>query len=251
MYKHHKESIEKMIEHYQENQEIQALFLVGSVATGTERPDSDLDGVAIVSPEYFEYRQHNGGLEEVVRGKCTYEAGYFNIHYMTKEHMTELIEKGSEPMRNLFCDAVPLYCYDEELASLASSIPIYPTEEAKTKQFKFYCTFKMYHTYYWKNCKPEGFARYQVAVGMIYNLYRLLLIENEILFPSMRKLEAYVLTAPNLPDGIVAQCRAFLQSLTDEDAENLVLAYENWTSYDLPKDHNTVMNNFQEPLEWV
>jgi predicted nucleotidyltransferase len=53
MYKHHQESIENMTAHYGTHPEIIALFLVGSIATGTERPDSDIDGVAVVSPEYF------------------------------------------------------------------------------------------------------------------------------------------------------------------------------------------------------
>ena len=53
MYKHHQESIENMIAHYTQDPEVIALFLVGSVATGTERLDSDLDGVAVVSQEYF------------------------------------------------------------------------------------------------------------------------------------------------------------------------------------------------------
>ena len=39
MHKHHQESIENMAAHYRQNPEIIALFLVGSVATGTERPD--------------------------------------------------------------------------------------------------------------------------------------------------------------------------------------------------------------------
>lgn len=34
MYKHHEESIKNMISHYRENEEIKALFLIGSVATG-------------------------------------------------------------------------------------------------------------------------------------------------------------------------------------------------------------------------
>ena len=57
MYKHHEGSIVKMTEYYRENPEIIALFLIGSVATNTERPDSDLDGVAVVSPEYFAEKQ--------------------------------------------------------------------------------------------------------------------------------------------------------------------------------------------------
>jgi predicted nucleotidyltransferase len=51
MLKHHEDSIKIMISHYREDSEITALFLTGSVATGTERLDSDLDGVAVVSQE--------------------------------------------------------------------------------------------------------------------------------------------------------------------------------------------------------
>lgn len=41
-----------------------------------------------------------------------------------------------------------------------------------------------------------------VVNGMAYNLYRLILIENEILFPSVRKLETFVINAENKPVGI-------------------------------------------------
>jgi predicted nucleotidyltransferase len=250
MYKHHEESIKNMISHYRENEEIKALFLIGSVATGTERPDSDLDGVAIVSKEYHEFKKNNGGLEEVYFGKCTYEGGYFNIHYMTHEELEYLVKSGSEPMRNMFSCARALYCDLEGLPELVAKIPVFQKSEAEAKQFKFYCTFKMFYTYFWSHCKPEGFMRLHVADGMIYNLYRLILIENEILFPSTRKLEEYVWRAANKPDNIIEKCHRFIQSLSDEDCLALVESYEAWTGYDYPKDQSVVMNNFAEPYEW-
>lgn len=250
MYKHHEESIENMIRHYREDAEIKALFLIGSVATGTERPDSDIDGVAIVSQEYFEQRKKGGGLEEVYYGKCTYQGGYFNIHYMTREEMERLATSGSEPMRNMFSCARPLFCDEPDLTELVAKIPVFQKKEAEPKQFRFYCTLKMFYTYFWKSCKPEGFMRLHIADGMVYNLYRLILIENEILFPSMRKLEETVDRAQNKPEGIIEKCRRFMQTLADEDCLALVESYEAWTSYDYPKDHNTVMNNFADPYEW-
>jgi hypothetical protein len=250
MYKHHEESIENMTSHYRENPEIKALFLIGSVATGTERPDSDIDGVAVVSQEVCERKKAGEGLEEVYYGKCTYEGGYFNIHYMTREHMAELVKNGSEPMRNMFSCARVLFCDEPDLPELAAKIPVYQKSEAAPKQFKFYCTFRMFYNYFWKVCKPEGFMRLHIADGMMYNLYRLILIENEILFPSMRKLEESVQNVPNKPEGIIDKCHRFIKSLSDEDCFALVEAYEAWTAYDYPKDHNVVMNNFADPYEW-
>lgn len=250
MYKHHEESLEIMIQHYRENAEIKALFLIGSIATGTERPDSDIDAVAVVSQNYYEYKINNGGLEEVYFGKCTYEGGYFNIHYMTRKNLEELTQSGSEPMRNMFSCARTLFCDELDLPELIANIPIFQKNESVSKQHRFYCTLKMFYTYFWASCKPEGFMRLHVADGMIYNLYRLILIENEILFPSMRKLEEYVNRAPNKPDKIIEKCHHFMQTLSDEDCLALVESYEAWTKYDYPKDRSVVMNNFADPYEW-
>ena len=238
-----------MIRHYRQDPDVKALFLIGSVATGTERPDSDVDAVAVVPQEVYAHKAERGGLEEVVYGKCTYEGGYFNIHYLSREKMEEIARSGSEPMRNMFDCARVLFCDDPGLPELAAKIAVYPKSEAAAKQLRFYCTFKMYHSYFWQACKPEGYMRHHIADGMIYTLYRLILLENEILFPSMRKLEETVARAPNKPEGIVERCRRFMQSLSDGDCAELVGSYEAWTAYDYPKEHDIVMNNFSDPYE--
>jgi hypothetical protein len=252
MYKHHQESIENMIAHYSQNPEVIALFLVGSVATGTERPDSDLDGVAVVSQEYFEEKKKTCEDQESVWGKCTYEGGYFDIHFMTLQYLKELAENGSEPMRNMFTNARVLYCNQPGLPELVAKIPIFQKKEAELKQLRFYCTFKQFYRYYWKMCKPEGFMKDHIANGMVYNLYRLILIENEILFPSCRKLEAFIINAKNKPDGIVEKCRKFMDSLKDEDALALIESYESWTSYNYPdpKNFQFIANNYFNPWEY-
>lgn len=250
MYKHHEESIQNMIAHYRENPEIKALFLVGSVATGTERPDSDLDGVAIVSMDYRNEKRNGPGLEEVYRGKCTYEGGYFNIHYMAKEDLIRLGESGSEPMRNMFCSHQVLFCDDPELVELAAKIPVFQESEVAEKQLNFYCTFRMFEMYFLRKSDDDSYMRLHIADGMIYNLYRLLLLENKILFPSMRKLEEYVIRAENKPEGIIEKCRKLIKTLAIEDFVDVLQSYQNWTSYDYPKNNNIVMNHFKDPYEW-
>jgi predicted nucleotidyltransferase len=251
MYKHHQESIENMTAHYSENPEIIALFLVGSVATGTERPDSDIDGVAVVSSEYFEEKKKAGGECESFFGKCTYKEGYFDIHYMTQKYMEELAENGPEPNRNMFTNARVLFCRQPGLPELATKIPVFQKQEIIAKQLRFYCTFKQFYSYYWVMCKPEGFMKHHIANGMVYNLYRLILIENEILFPSVRKLEISVLNAPHKPSGIVEKCQKFMTTLADEDALALITGYESWTSYNYPKskDFQFIANNSVNPWE--
>ena len=250
MHKHHQESIENMVVHYRDNPEIIALFLVGSVATGTERPDSDLDGVAIVSQEYYEEKKKNHKECESVFGKCTYEGGYFDVHFMTRQIIENLVINGTEPNRNRFTKAQVLFCNQPDLPELVAKIPVFQKEKAAAKQLKFYCTFKQFYSYFWSICKPIGFMKHHTASAMVYNLYRLMLIENEMLFPSVRRLEEYVIRAKNKPDGIVEKCRKFMDDLTDDDALSLIESYINWTSYDYPKDFQFVANNFDNPWEY-
>ncbi|MCL2365226.1 MAG: nucleotidyltransferase domain-containing protein [Defluviitaleaceae bacterium] len=251
MYPHHTDSIKILTDYCRNKPEIIGLLLVGSVATGEARADSDLDCVAIISQEALDERIRTGvGSLEVVHGMCTYNGGYFDIHYHSPEQCQTFATSGSEPMRNLFRDAQVLYCDDPQLVDLVAAIPRYPKKDAALRQFKFYCTFKMFHRYFWNTCKPEGFFRTHVANGMVFNLYRLILIENEILFPCMRKLESTVTIAPNKPAHIIEKTARLLQTLDDKDCAALVEAYENWTSYDYPKDHNTIMNNFANKWEW-
>jgi hypothetical protein len=249
MYKHHQESIKNMIEHYSDNKEIIALFLVGSVATGTEREDSDIDGVAIVSQEYFEEKKKNGNECESCFGKCTYNNGYFDVHYMTRQHLENLITNGSEPNRNRFTKAQVLYCHQPDLPELVAKIPVFQKQNIAKKQLRFYCTFKQFYSYYWVLCKPEGYMKHHVANGMVYNLYRLILIENEILFPSIRRLESFVKNSKNKPENIIEKCKKFMNSLADEDALELINSYENWTTYDYPKHFQYIANNFADPCE--
>jgi predicted nucleotidyltransferase len=145
MLKHHEDSIKNMIEHYKNDLEISALFLIGSVATETARPDSDLDGVAVVSQEYFNRRKESNTTMEGYWGKCTYENGYFDIHYKTREHIESILNSGSEPMRNMFSCATPLYCDDVQLIEMVSRIPVLPEAELAAKKQRYYCTMKQYH----------------------------------------------------------------------------------------------------------
>ena len=114
MYRHHEESIEKMKTYFREQGAI-ALILGGSIAKGTERIDSDIDGMVILSEEDYARKEKTNTTTETVNGLCTYEGGYFDIKYMTKDYLKDLALKGSEPARNGFTGARILFCDDEEI----------------------------------------------------------------------------------------------------------------------------------------
>lgn len=97
MYEHHKRAIENLKKYYEGDPEILGVVLGGSVAKGLERPDSDIDGMVIVTPERYEKLKAEGRITECITGYCDYEGGYFDIKYMTKEYLEAAADHGSEP----------------------------------------------------------------------------------------------------------------------------------------------------------
>ena len=79
MYQHHEESLKIMEKMFREREGVIALVFGGSVAKGMERPDSDLDGMVIVTDACYEELAKENRLAEVIPGHCTYEGGYFDV----------------------------------------------------------------------------------------------------------------------------------------------------------------------------
>lgn len=250
MHEHHKESIERMKAYYRKWPEVIALFLTGSVANGNERIDSDLDGVVIVTEEFYQKKKQEKRLEESVRGECTYEGGYFDVKYMTKDRLLEIAESGSETMRCLFLHAQTLFTDDPELPEIVNRIRIYPEENLQERFLRFYGTMKLAYNYYWCTCRVTGYMRFHIADQIVYHLYRLILLENKMFLPCCRRLEQCVAEAPEKPDEIVELCSRFLSQLKDEDAQEIIKRYEEWTKMKLPEDYADVINNHTDPYEW-
>ena len=196
MYQHHLDSIEKMKEYFRPTEGIIALVLGGSVAKGNERPDSDLDALVILTPEAYAKKLAEGRTAECVFGHCTYEGGYFDVKYMTKDYIQAAAQHGSEPTRNSFVGARVLFSSDPEVAEILPKIGVFPLWEREDKMLSFYGNYRLNCGYFLKGCKAEGYLRLLSVGQVVYSVYRMILQENEMLFPCNRRLEETVEAAP-------------------------------------------------------
>lgn len=249
MYQHHRDSLDILVEYFKEKEEVIAIVFGGSVAKGMERPDSDLDAMIVITPEAYEVRKSNGTLTETITGKCTYEDGYFDIKYMTKEYLEAAAQKGSEPTRNSFQCAKVLYTKDAEIEDIVNRIPVFQIKEMQDKQLSFYSALMLNYQYFWKDCKPEGYMKIHVMSEMIYMVYRMILQENHVLFPSNRRLEETVDKLENKPQNIVNLGLKFIESGADCDCDAFVNTFLKWTSYQAPSDFSLILTRYTQDYE--
>lgn len=249
MYQHHKDSLENLKNYFMGREEVIAVIFGGSVAKGCERPDSDLDTMVVITPEAYQKRAAANATVETIHGHCTYEGGYFDTKYMTKDYLLEAAEKASEPTRNSFISSRVLYTRDPEIEEIVSRIPVFQKAEQADKMKSFYSNFWLNYYYFLKDCKPDGFMRMRCISEIIYSIYRMILQEKEILFPCNRRLEETVEKLADRPEGIVELGKRLAELQTDEAADAFVRCYLEWTKYPHPQDVSQILSRYTADFE--
>ena len=249
-YDHHRQAVKELISIFHGKEGVLALVFGGSVAKHMERADSDIDGMVIVTPEFYEnVRKANRTAECIAMGDCAYPGGYFDVKYMTKDYICDAAQKGSEPTRNSFIGSSVLFTADPEIPDLVARIPVFQKQESEDKMLSFYSNLQLNYAYFWKICRPERYMKLKVPSQMVYSLYRMVLQENGILFPCNRRLEEFVKQAPRKPEYLVELCEEFCRTFEDGPLDQAVKAWQEWTSYEYPKDHAVCQSRYCDDYE--
>lgn len=249
-YPHHREAVKELISIFREKEGVIALVFSGSVAKHMEREDSDIDAMVIVTEEFYERKRKVNCIAECISmGDCAYPGGYFDVKYMTKDYIRDAAEKGSEPTRNSFIGSHVLFSADEEVTELVRRIPVFQKQEFEEKMLSFFSNLQLNYNYFWKACRPEGYMKLKVASEIVYSLYRMVLQENEILFPCNRRLEQFVKLAPDQPEHLVEYCEEFCRTLEDDPLDKALEAWKAWTHYQYPTDSAVCQSRYCDDFE--
>ena len=249
MLQHHADCIEEYRHHFDNDDEVLAVVLGGSVAKGTETPTSDIDGVVVVTPERRRRLQEANQIASVVLDVCDYEGAMFDIKYVTMDWLQAAAERGSEPTRSSFIKSRVLSVYSQEpgrsahadaaapelkdaaaVQQLLDRIGRYPVEEKANRLHSFYAAYWLNRGYFW----PESFKRHNpfllsrtTSEIALFGL-RMILAQNEVLFPSMKWLTRTVTECADHPERIVELTEAFVSAPSEETLEPFATAVERY-----------------------
>lgn len=252
MHQHHIDSIEIMKQYYEKDPEVLGLILGGSVAQGRERPDSDLDGMIIVSEDTYRRIASENRQAECVFGQCTYEHGYFDVKYMTLDYLKAAAERGSDPTRNSFRKSRVLFSRVEGLEEVVARIPVYPVEKKRERIELFYSILNMESGYFF-GCARQANDSYlldKAVVNIIYGGLRALLALNEVFFPCHRNLMERARGLKDKPENIVALAENLLREKTEANRDAFVLAIrDHLKAYIDPENHTKYQAIYVTRLE--
>ena len=98
----HERAISAYVESVRGDERNLAVVVVGSVARGTERPDSDVDVYLVVDDASFDEAMAANRLAWVERRDADYAGGYLDIKLASPRYLAAAIEHGDDPTRASF-----------------------------------------------------------------------------------------------------------------------------------------------------
>ncbi len=249
MLKHHKESIENLISYFKEDENIIAIILGGSIAKDCERIDSDIDALIIVTEEKYNILEKEKKLSECIFGYCTYENGYFDVKYSTIKYLKQLLINGSEPSRNAFACSKYIFGNNNEVKKLISEIPKFQIKAKTEKMLSFYSAFNLNYGYFWSVSNKNPYLRVKVCSDIVLFGLRLMLQNNEVLFPCHKSLLSTVENLSNKPKNIIALTNNFISTPTETTKNDFVNTVLNFIDYTPPENYDEVLTRFIDDNE--
>lgn len=229
---HHEEAINRLGRHFAEQDGYLAVVVGGSIAKGVESEYADIDAILVVTDELFEVRRRANALTYFSTEFCDYPMGYVDGKIVDMGYLRAAAERGNEPTRAAFQEAIIPYCADPEIEQLVRAIPVYPKHEQPEKIRSFYAQFEAAYWYLGEALKrADRYLLLRSAADLVLYGGRLILAYNEILFPYHKLFMGELARAPNKPENLMDLVQALLEDPREETARafhETVRSFRQW-----------------------
>ncbi|TWD84688.1 nucleotidyltransferase-like protein [Kribbella amoyensis] len=234
-----------------------AVVLDGSVARGTERPDSDVDVTVVVPDEVFAQARAEDRVSYVEREVATYEGGYVDVKVVTLALLAAGTERGDEPMRAAFTNARIAWTRDDviraDLEPLLKAVVELGEEEWDRRMAAAIAVVRLQAGYFAKQAFASG-EEYLLRHAVLHAVSaagRALLAYNRVLFQGHKYLFPTLAGLDELPDGFVDQARTVLADPTPERLEDLVQSVEAFHEWPLTQEATLSRYVSDNELAWL
>ena len=157
-----KMEIAAVVEKHRADDNVIAAILIGSLARGDGREDSDVD------------------IDLVVRNKRS------NAE-KTRDDLVLIRDHGNELTRWSFTDAKVLFSLDDGIESIIRMIPVYQEDERRRKMESFASQIRMHFAYLQlAEYSSNPYLLHETAVKIALFAGRLVLADNRVLYPNRK-----------------------------------------------------------------
>jgi hypothetical protein len=126
---------------------------------------------------------------------------------------------------------------------------VFQEKEKAEKMLSFYSDFWLNYYYFLKSCPIDGYMLIHSINEIVYSIYRMVLQQNNILFPSNRRLEEFVKGISSESERLVSLGKRFAGSQNMNDGDAFVDYFFKLIDYKFPEDIGVVLSQYTTDFE--
>lgn len=185
--------------------EVLAVILVGSLARGAERQDSDVDVYLVVTDECFDRNAGAGRFAWTARHGVDYPGSYIDVKLASPAYLEAAAVRGDDPTRASFAGARVAYARDRAFDDLVARIATLPDAAWHERVRSHVAQARLYGGYFLVQGVERGdaFLVRHAAVHLTLAAARAALAAAHVLMPGPKYVSGLVRAVPS-PEGFVA-----------------------------------------------
>lgn len=234
---HHEAALARYLETVSARADTLAVVLVGSVARGTERTDSDLDVYLVVGDQAWREAAAGNRLAWSERHDEDYPGGYLDVKLASPHYLAQAATLADDPTRASFTGARVVFSRMPGLEDAIAALATLPAQEWDRRVDAHLAQARLYGNYFLVQACDSGdvFLRRHAAVHLAMAAARAVLAVNRTLFKGPKYVTEILAGLPNVPAGFVAAWQRVLDDPDPAGAAALIGLLEGWAPRVLPR----------------
>jgi len=228
------------------------VVLVGSVAQGRERPDSDVDVYLVVDDERFEAETAHGRFAWIDRRDTDYPGSYIDIKLASPSYLRAAVERADDPTRASFLDARVAWSELEGLDELVARIATLPDGVWDERIRSHVAQARLYGGYFLRQATERGdeFLRRHAGLHLALAAARAALAANRVMLPGPKYVSKLV-HAASTPEGFVAAWEHVVDDPGTASGAELLRVLDAWLGDGLSPDDTLSTFIRDNELHWL
>lgn len=228
------------------------VVLVGSVAQGREREDSDVDVYFVVDDDRFAAETGRGRFAWVERRDLDYPGSYIDIKLASPTYLATAAERADDPTRASFLGARVAWSALPGLDETVARIAMLPDDVWDERVRSHVAQARLYGGYFLRQAveRDDEFLRRHAGLHLSLAAARAALAANHVMLPGPKYISKLMRTVPT-PDGFVD---IWDQVVDDPDADSgseLLRILDEWLGDGLTPDETLSTFIRDNELAWL